>query len=47
MSNLGLSSEIYPLATEDLLILPDSDMDVSSFADSVVILIGDEKKWHF
>lgn len=44
MSNLGLSSEIYPLATEDLLILPDSDMDVSSFADSVVILIGDEKK---
>ena len=44
MSNLGLSSEIYPLATEDLLVLPDSDIDTSSFADSVVILIGDEKK---
>jgi len=44
MSNLGLSSEIYPLATEDLLTLPDSDKDTFPFSDSIVVLIGDEKK---
>ncbi len=44
MYKLGLSSEIYPLAVSDLLVLSDSDMDNSCFADSIVVLIGDEKK---
>ena len=44
MYKLGLSSEIYPLAVSDLLVLSDSDMDNNCFADSIVVLIGDEKK---
>ena len=44
MSSIGLSSEIYPLYVEDLLILPDSNNIYNDISDSVVILIGDEKK---
>jgi len=44
MSNLGLSSEIYHLLVADLLVVPDSENIQSPISDSVVLLIGDEKK---
>ena len=44
MSNLGQSSEIYHLLVADLLVVPDSENIQSPISDSVVLLIGDEKK---
>lgn len=46
MYNVCLSSEIYRLAPEDLLVLPDAPAEKkdSHLHDDVVILIGDEKK---
>lgn len=46
MYNVCLSSEIYRLAPEDLLVLPDAPVEKkdSHLHDDVVILIGDEKK---
>lgn len=45
MYNVCLSSEIYRLAPEDLLVLPDAPAEKkdSHLHDDVVILIGDEK----
>lgn len=49
MYNVCLSSEIYRLAPEDLLVLPDAPAEKkdSHLHDDVVILIGDEKKTAF
>ena len=43
---LGFSSEIYPLETADIALLPDAvdtGIDTDKFSDEIIVLLGDVK----
>ena len=46
MSRICYSSEIYNLATEDIMSLPDSPLNFKSPAETVTVLLGNRQKWN-